>query len=297
MVAVTNPSPPGSGREDDSSPFAGRNRRVTLGRAVTTLTDDGVVLSGRHVPAASHQAGFTAGPNAAASGNSVDRSTDLTFVVAHGFTNDTSSPSTRRMIAGFARYGGVVAFDFRGHGRSTGQTSVGRDESGDLDAAVSFARGLGYRSVAVVGFSLGGAVAIRQAATGRHRPDAVVAVSAPSRWYIRHTVPMRRVHWMLESTGGHAVGRALGIRLGGPWAEIPPTPLELACGVAPIPLLLVHGTADSYFGPAEARSLRDAAGAGAQLWIEPGMGHAESATSPELVRRIADWVRDAASSG
>ena len=31
----------------------------------------------------------------------------------------------------------------------------------------------------------------------------------------------------------------------------------------------------------------------AQVWIESGMGHAETATTPELVARIAAWLADA----
>jgi hypothetical protein len=34
------------------------------------------------------------------------------------------------------------------------------------------------------------------------------------------------------------------------------------------------------------------------VWIEAGMGHAENATSPELMARIATWLRStAAASG
>ena len=34
--------------------------------------------------------------------------------------------------------------------------------------------------------------------------DAVVAVSAPARWYSRETAAMRRVHWALEQPHGRA---------------------------------------------------------------------------------------------
>jgi alpha-beta hydrolase superfamily lysophospholipase len=183
-------------------------------RAVAT---DGVRLAGIGCPA----------PAAGGPGAPV-------FVIAHGFTNDTSSPSTRRVILSFARHGAVVALDFRGHGRSGGRTSVGRVETPDLDASLRRARSSGGAAspVVLVGFSMGGAVALRQAAIGLDPPDAVVAVSAPSRWYIRHTGPMRRVHWLLEHPAGPLVGRALGIRLGARWPQVPPTPLELIGRIA-----------------------------------------------------------------
>ena len=175
-------------------------------------------------------------------------------VIAHGFTNATRKPSTQAVIAGFARHSAVVAVDFRGHGDSGGRSTVGRDETLDLDAAVRFARAAGHSPVTVVGFSMGGSVAIRHAAGGADRPDGLVSVSSPSRWYIRETGPMRRVHWLLENPLGVAVGRTLGIRLGVPWPVVPPSPVEMIGDVG-VPLLIVHGTADRYFGTEHAMVL------------------------------------------
>jgi len=231
-------------------------------------TDDGEMLAGLHYR------GPTGGPG---------------WVVAHGFTHGIDKPATQQVMATFATHGGVVAVDFRGHGRSTGRSSVGRDEILDLDAAVRWARELGYSSVAVVGFSLGAAVALRHASHGVDRGDAVVAVSAPSRWYIRETTPMRRVHWLLESPAGPVVGRVLGVRLTRPWEHLPPSPVESMANIT-VPCLLVHGTKDDYFGPAHAEILRRASGGAAELWIEQDMGHGETGTSAALIHRIALWT-------
>ena len=243
-------------------------RSTSVAISVQTITSDGVTLRGLHLPAATG---------------------DPVFVVGHGFTNSTGKPSTRRIIDRFGRFGAVIALDFRGHGRSTGRGSVGRDEVLDLDAAVTLARAAGYGPVHLIGFSMGASVALRHAVLGLDRPDTVTSVSSPSRWYIRETQPMRRVHWLLESPLGPSVGRALGVRLGTPWPEIPQTPLEVIGRIAPTPLLLVHGTADHYFSPTHALALHAAAGHG-ELWIEDGMGHAESGSTPELIDRIAEWT-------
>lgn len=229
-------------------------------------TDDGVSLSGVHVPSS---------PGAGA------------FVLAHGFTHGIAKPATRAAITAFAHHGAVVATDFRGHGRSGGRSSVGRDEVLDLDAVVRWTRAAGYPSVTVVGFSMGAAVAVRHAALGTDRPDAVVAVSAPSRWYVRESVPMRRLHWLLEHPLAVPMGAAIGVRLGEPWPDLPASPVEAAALIT-VPLLLVHGTEDDYFGPPHAIALQDASRSG-ELWIEPGMGHGETALTPELAARIADW--------
>src|SRR6478672_12433485 len=101
------------------------------------------------------------------------------FVLAHGFTHGIAKPATRAAIGAFAQHGAVVAADFRGHGMSSGRSSVGRDEVLDLDAVVRWTREQGYPTVTVVGFSMGAAVAVRQAALGTDPPDAAVAVLAP----------------------------------------------------------------------------------------------------------------------
>src|SRR5215203_1816251 len=89
---------------------------------------------------------------------------DLGIVAAHGFTGSWRRPSMRRAAAVLSRFGGVVTFDFRGHGHSAGRSTVGDREILDLAAAVSWARSLGYRRIATVGFSMGAAVAVRHAA-------------------------------------------------------------------------------------------------------------------------------------
>ncbi|MET3804509.1 pimeloyl-ACP methyl ester carboxylesterase [Nakamurella sp. UYEF19] len=260
------------------------------GRPLTVTTSDGVTLRGLRVPcrdtfgldAGTHVRNEGAGP---------------VFVVCHGFTNSTAKPSTRAVIDLLAGFETVVALDFRGHGRSGGLASVGRDEILDLDAAVGWARSEGHGPVHVVGFSMGASVALRHAAlagrTGEgvhHLPDTVVSVSSPSRWYIRDSAPMRRVHWLLEHPLGPTVGRLLGVRLGEAWTDIPGTPLELIERIDSTPLLLVHGTADHYFSPAHALALKAASAGHAELWIEDGMAHAESGSGPDLIERIARWA-------
>jgi pimeloyl-ACP methyl ester carboxylesterase len=147
---------------------------------VRVRAEDGVELSGIVVPALPGAAGG---------------SRPVTFVLAHGFTNSVSREPFRRLAGWLRAFGEVRALDSRGHGRSGGGTTVGGDpEMADVDAAVRAARADGADAVVTLGLSMGGGVALRQAALGAHRPDAVVSVSAVSRWYVRETAPMRRVH-------------------------------------------------------------------------------------------------------
>jgi uncharacterized protein len=71
---------------------------------------------------------------------------------------------------------------------------------------------------------------------------------------------MRRVHRLHEQPhgrlGARLLGvRLLGVRLDGGWEVVPPSPVEVAAAVAPIPLLLVHFTGDRYFSAAHAGAL------------------------------------------
>ena len=175
----------------------------------------------------------------------------------------------------------------------------------DVDAAVGAARRLGYRKVVTIGWSMGGAAVIRHAALAageepvyghrlRHRPDAVVSVSATSRWFVRDTAPARRILWMAETAAGRAFARrALKVRITPqPWTVIPPAPVDLIGRIPPTPVLIVHGDRDAYFTLEHPRALARAAGAGAQLWLVPGFGHAEAGLIPGLLDRIGAHLPD-----
>ncbi|WP_093264198.1 alpha/beta hydrolase [Saccharopolyspora shandongensis] len=213
---------------------------------------------------------------------------DLGFVVGHGFTNHVRKPAVRRVLERLASHAPVLAVDFRGHGRSGGRTTVGPAEALDIAAAVERLRELGCRKVVTVGFSLGGSVVLRHAALSTP-PDAVISVSSPARWWVRETPAMRRVHWLLEQPHGRWSARLLGVRLAPPWPDVPISPIEVASRI-PVPLLVVHGDQDHYFPVADALALSEAGGG--EFWLVPGMRHAESSTSAELVDRIAGWAAD-----
>jgi pimeloyl-ACP methyl ester carboxylesterase len=217
---------------------------------------------------------------------------DLVFVVAHGFTGDVDRPQVRRVAGAFARQGAVVTFSFRGHGRSGGRSTVGDREVLDLAAAVEWARSLGHTRVVTVGFSMGGSVVLRHAALHAGTVDAVVSVSAPARWYYRGTAPMRRVHWLITRPEGRLLGR-YGFRTRihhRDWDPVPLSPTEAVPKIAPTPLLIVHGDRDGYFPLDHPRMLAEAAGDHGELWLEPGMGHAEDAAGDALLARIGDWA-------
>jgi pimeloyl-ACP methyl ester carboxylesterase len=220
------------------------------------------------------------------------RSGDLAVVVCHGFTLSARAPAVRAICRRIADAGvPVLAVDFRGHGRSAGLGTAGHLEVHDVAAAVAWLRDQGFARVAVLGWSMGGSVVLRYAGLGG-AADAVVSVSSPGAWFERGTRSMRIVHWVCETRSGRVAARMLRrTRLSpGGWPEVPESPSEVAGRIAPTPLLIVHGDADRYF-PMRHVDLLAAAAPTAALWVEAGMGHAETATSPELVDRILGWVQ------
>lgn len=256
----------------------GHNGWVTTEETRTLEAADGVRLHALHRPADG------ADPRA------------LGIVVVHGFTNHSAVPRVQHVLERLHAFGGVVALDMRGHGRSAAVTTLGDAEVLDVDAAVEWARELGYRSVVTVGFSMGGSVVVRQAALGEQSVDAVVSVSAPAFWYYRGTRVMRLLHHVVERPAGRAVMRMRGVRITSQeWTEpLPMTPEQAAAQLDATPLLVVHGTIDHYFPIEHAHAIhRAATSAGnpnTDLWIVEGFAHAESGISDETLDDIGRWA-------
>lgn len=218
-------------------------------------------------------------------------SDDVSYLLGHGFTGNALQDRVTTISERLNELGAsVLALNFRGHGTSEGLSTVGASETVDVEAGVEWLRARRPGApVVTLGFSMGASIVVRHAGLGG-TPDAVVAVSGPGRWYERGTQPMRRVHFGVETRlGRFLLRRAFRTRVGGGWELLPAAPVEVASAIA-VPLLIVHGDSDAFFGLEHPRMLAAAAPA-AELWIEPGMGHAENATSAELVDRIHDWAR------
>jgi pimeloyl-ACP methyl ester carboxylesterase len=240
--------------------------------ARTIVTEDGVPIDAAHLP----------GDQA------------LGIVLAHGFTLNWQRPAVWRAATRLNKFGGVVTFDFRGHGRSGGVSTVGDKEIKDVDVAVGYARELGYKRIATVGFSMGASIVLRHGGLIGD-VDAIVSVSSPGKWYYRGTRPMRLVHLAVQNRTGRLITkRMLNTRIsGGKWDPVPLPPDDAAALISPIPLLVVHGDKDAYFPVEHGQRIFDAAKEPKELWIEPGFGHAESGAGPQLIKRIGAWIQDA----
>lgn len=151
----------------------------------------------------------------------------------------------------------AVRFDVRGAGRSEGRHGDGRGAADDAAAVLAALLAEAGRPVALVGFSFGGAVALRLAATHADI-ERLVCIATP-------------------------------VRLG----DEDLAPLEDAAHVQ-IPVFLVHGTRDTLVSRADADELAAALPAAPQWHVVDGADHFLTA---EHVPRAVDAVRRALAAG
>lgn len=162
----------------------------------------------------------------------------------------------------------VFAFDYRGYGRSAGSLDrIGIQ--GDAAAAVRYVRqrpDVDPQRLILFGQSLGGAIAVYLAA-------------AQTRQGVRAVV--------IDSTfsGYRAIARE---KLAGSWLTWPLqwplsflfsdqlSPKPVIHRVSPIPLLIIHGTADEIVPPHHAEELFAAAREPKTLWLVPDAGHTQA---------------------
>lgn len=165
----------------------------------------------------------------------------------------------------------VLLFDFRGCGESDwAPQSVGHKELLDARAAVDFAaRKQPGARIGLVGYSMGGAVALLVAA-----PDPTVrAVVADSAYdslrgvvahaYARRGVPGRPLLALADRINRRAYGYS--------FTDL--RPVDAIPLLAPRPVLLIHGATDNVTPVSHARALYAAAGEPKELWIAEGAPH------------------------
>lgn len=160
----------------------------------------------------------------------------------------------------------VLMFDWRAHGRSAGSvTTLGYHERYDLIAAVEFAKSKGARRIGVLGFSMGGAVAVSTAAV----TPSIDAVAIDGAFvHVLSAVAGGLIERGLADWLAYSLARLFLImtngRLGINLFEI--DPVRWIDRIAPRPLLLIYGDRDPYVSKSEIDQLADRAKAPKEIW-------------------------------
>lgn len=164
----------------------------------------------------------------------------------------------------------VLVFDYRGHGELAGTpVTLGYHEVDDLRAAISI-----------------------MAAAQDERVRAVVADSpfATQRSAVSRAV--RRVIHVPDDLLLDVVDLLLGLIGGYHFNDV--EPLRDVGLLAPRPLLLIHGAADTVTDPHDSELLYEAAGEPKELWLLPGVPHcgAHFADRQGYCQRVASFFQD-----
>jgi dipeptidyl aminopeptidase/acylaminoacyl peptidase len=198
-----------------------------------------------------------------------------TVVFCHGHAG-SMDPDVKYAPAFHERGYNVLMFDFRGHGRSEGQhVSMGYYERQDLLAAVDYLERRGIDRVGVLGFSMGGAVAM---ATAPHSEAIRAVVSDGGFARLSDTIAAgvreKGLPGFLASLVGYLIVWLMGLHLGCSPGEA--DPIRWVDKIAPRALFIIHGALDPFVAVEEARELHAAASEPKEIWIVPEAGHRQA---------------------
>ena len=178
----------------------------------------------------------------------------------------------------------LFVFDYRGYGKSEGNVS----RRGIYEDAVAAVKTIKSRTdidqdkIILFGQSIGGANAL--AVAGNNRFEGVVGVATDSAFSSYKGVAMDHTT-LLKPFAALLIGNKL-------------SPKKTVQNIAPVPLLLIHGTADQTVPYKHAQVLFKKAGEPKELWTVPNgqhtaaLGPYRAEFAPKLLARFKSWVGD-----
>ena len=219
---------------------------------ISFLTEDGITLRGYWIP---------------------EKDSSRAIIMLHGFSGSLD-PDLRYTPhlhnAGF----NILMFDFRAHGRSGGcVTSLGALETRDVRAAVKWARDKGNTWVGLLGFSMGGRVALMAAPSFHPLVNTILSDGCPPRLVtaVTQNLALRGfpypIGWLLARMMLIGASLITGSNL------FTNDPLFKQQSPSEIPVMFFHGEKDRYAAQQEMITMMQIAGANARLWQVPEARH------------------------
>jgi len=175
----------------------------------------------------------------------------------------------------------MIAYDSRAHGDSEGDVcTYGYFEKEDLRLVLD---AIERRPIILIGASLGAAVALQEA-PGDARVAGIVAVDTFSdlQTVARERAPFGLTEGVIERAFALAEERGH-FRI----ADVSP---ELAAARLEIPVLLIHGTADTATPPAHSQRVLAALRGPKRLMLVEGAGHNQALGDPKVWQEIDAWI-------
>jgi fermentation-respiration switch protein FrsA (DUF1100 family) len=167
----------------------------------------------------------------------------------------------------------VLAFDLRNHGESGGDvTTLGYAEVNETRAAFDYLltrADIDPQRIGLLGHSLGAVIAIRAAA---QIPEIALLVSESGFISVQENAG-EIIPVLTGQSAGPLVGWFVDQEAGLPVSEV--NSLVDVARIAPRPILLIHGEADSIVSVNNSRRLFEVAGEPKELFTIPGGGHAD----------------------
>ncbi len=240
---------------------------------VTFVTKDQIWLRGWFVPS--------------------EKPSEKTIILMHGWGMNRADIFKNTYFLQAVGYN-LFYFDFRALGESGGRvSSIGYLERNDIAAAVSFlkkTRPQCCRKIGLYGISMGGMVAICEAARNRE----IVCVGAEAAYYSFRRVVSRWAwvhrhvpYFPLMPIVLHYIRKQL---KGNPERYSPKYNIPK---ISPRPILLIHGRYDSLVPAVQAKQLYRCAGEPKELWLVPGAKHGKCAEIGgfEYKQRLTDFYK------
>jgi pimeloyl-ACP methyl ester carboxylesterase len=266
------------------------------GEVVRLRSRDGLRLAGRWLPL-ERARGWKADTHEA-------------ILLLHGYSGSIA-PDIVEYGPFLRRTAGVLGLDFRGHGESDeGPTTFGMLEVEDVAGALAWLGERGITRVALMGTSMGGIAAIESVAIlGDGTLASADADASPTRAALE--APRPRIVGVVAESVATSVEVPVANRVRSPFRRFIASRLFDAAArtlgadprdtepgkviglVEPVPLLLIHGSADSTVPLEEGKRLKALTGPSAEHWIVEGADHsrAHAVAGQDYERRVTDFLR------
>jgi pimeloyl-ACP methyl ester carboxylesterase len=219
------------------------------------------------------------------------------LIICHGFASNQGSQGIVWLAEALLGTWDILTFDWRGYGRSGGQSSFGGDEAQDLSAMLRYARECGYRRIGVIGESMGGFITLATLgalAGSTHTeqadtpyPDRIATLAAPADLALTVWPRPQLMKHMAPYAWARPIAPLIGFRMGHLHV---PSPLDVV-GNIPVPLLMIHGDADRTVLVRNAYLYHEHA-PGATLRIYHGIDHGVEAMRIQCRRKLVNDLHE-----